>query len=97
MTEINHTPPSTSAPSNVTRRWLSDKPHLRKFVIALFALCAALFLADALYVKHPVHWLEATFGFYALYAFVVGVALIIGAKVMRVFLMRDEDYYDRDG
>jgi len=92
MTETHHT-----SPSNVNKRWLSDKPHLRKLAIALFVLCAALFLADAVYVKHPVHWLEETFGFYALYAFVVCVALILGAKLMRVFLMRDEDYYDRDG
>ena len=26
-----------------------------------------------------------------------GVALVLGAKLIRVFLKRDEDYYDRDG
>ncbi|MBL6600672.1 MAG: hypothetical protein ISP41_17430 [Alphaproteobacteria bacterium] len=96
MTESHHIPP-TGPGTDEPKRWLDDKANLRKLAIALFVLCAALFLADAFYVKHPVHWLEETFGFYALYAFVVGVALVLGAKLIRVFLKRDEDYYDRDG
>lgn len=92
MTETHHTPPSDES-----NRWLDDKGNGRKLAIALFVICAALFLADAVYTKNPVHWLEETFGFYALYAFVGCVVMILGAKAMRVFLTRDEDYYDRDG
>jgi hypothetical protein len=92
MNETHH-PPPTDEP----KRWLDDPATVRKIIIALVVVCAALFLADAFYTKHPVHWLEATFGFHALYGFVMCVGLVLGAKVMRVFLMRNEDYYDRDG
>ena len=61
-----------------------------------FALCGVLFLADGFYEKHSHFSAEDVFGFYALYGFVMCVVLVIGAKLMRVFLMRDEDYYDRD-
>jgi hypothetical protein len=92
MTQTHHAPPAGEP-----KRWLDDKANVRKIIIALFVVCTALFFADAFYEKHPVHWLEETFGFHALYGFVMCVGLVLGAKVMRVFLMRDEDYYDRDG
>ena len=92
MNETHHAP-SPGEP----KRWLDDPANVRKVIAALFVVCAALFFADAFYVKHPVHWLEETFGFHALYGFVMCVILVLGAKVMRVVLMRDEDYYDRDG
>ena len=92
MTDTHHFPPT-----NDPKRWLDYKSNVRKVIIALFVVSAALFFADAFYEKHPVHWLEETFGFHALYGFVMCVGLVLGAKVMRGFLMRDEDYYDRDG
>lgn len=78
------------------RSWLDDPKNGRKIVLALFALCGVLFLADGFYEKHSHFSAEDVFGFYALYGFVMCVVLVIGAKLMRVFLMRDEDYYDRD-
>jgi hypothetical protein len=37
------------------------------------------------------------FGFYALYGFVACVLLVLLAAEMRKLVMRDEDYYERDG
>ena len=93
MTEIQHPPPPAGEP----KRWLDDKANVTKVIVALFVVCTALFFADTFYEKHPVHWLEGTFGFHAIYGFVMCVGLVLGAKLIRVFLMRDEDYYDRDG
>ena len=76
--------------------WLDEPGNVKKIIWALFAVCAALFLADAFYHKHSYFEAENFFGFYAIFGFVVCVALVLAAKGMRVFLMRSEDYYDAE-
>ena len=76
--------------------WLDEPGNVNKVIWALFAVCAALFLADAFYHKHSHFEAENFFGFYAIFGFVVCVALVLAAKGMRVFLMRSEDYYDAE-
>jgi len=76
--------------------WLDSPNNVRKVIRLLLAVCALLFLADALYEKHSHFEAEDIFGFYAIFGFVMCVALVLAAKAMRIFLMRDEDYYDRD-
>ena len=77
--------------------WLDDMRNVRKIVWALVIVCAGLFVADAFYHKHPYFSVESWFGFYALYGFFMCVGLVLAARVLRVFLMRDEDFYDKDG
>ena len=74
--------------------WLDNPRNVDKIVWALVAVCIALFLADFFYHKHVHFGFEHWFGFYALYGFIMCVALVVAAKMMRVFLKRDEDYYD---
>ena len=76
--------------------WLDEPGNVQKIIWALFAVCAALFLADAFYHKHSYFEAENFFGFYAIFGFVVCVALVLAAKGMRLFLMRSEDYYDAE-
>lgn len=76
--------------------WLDEPGNVKKIIWALFAVCAALFLADAFYHKHSHFEAENFFGFYAIFGFVVCVALVLAAKGMRLFLMRSEDYYDAE-
>ena len=76
--------------------WLDEPGNVKKIIWALFAVCTALFLADAFYHKHSHFEAENFFGFYAIFGFVVCVALVLAAKGMRVFLMRSEDYYDAE-
>lgn len=76
--------------------WLDEPGNVKKIIWALFVVCAGLFLADAFYHKHSHFELENFFGFYAIFGFVVCVALVLAAKGMRVFLMRSEDYYDAE-
>jgi hypothetical protein len=78
------------------RYWLDDPRNVTKIVWTLAAVCAALFFADAFYDKHGHFAIEHVFGFYGLFGFIVCVALVLAAKWMRTFLMRPEDYYDRD-
>ena len=53
-------------------------------------------MADAFYHKHIVFEVQSLFGFYAIFGFFMCVGLVLAAKVLRLFLMRDEDYYDSD-
>ena len=76
--------------------WLDDKRNVKKIIWALVIVCAGLFIADGFYHKHPYFAVEEWFGFYAIYGFVMCVGLVLAAKLMRVFLMRDEDYYEGD-
>ena len=87
----------TKPPNDGKTYWLDDMRNVRKIVWTLVIVCAALFVADAFYHKHPHFSAESWFGFYALYGFFMCVGLVLAAKVMRVLLMRDENYYDKDG
>ena len=87
----------TSPPDNGKTYWLDDMQNVRKIVWALVIVCAGLFVADAFYHKHSYFSAESWFGFYALYGFFMCVGLVLTAKVIRIFLMRDEDFYDKDG
>lgn len=76
--------------------WLDEPRNVRKVIGAVFVICALLFVADAFYHKHSHFAVEDWFGFYAIYGFVMCVLLVLCAKLMRVFLMRDEEYYDKN-
>lgn len=80
----------------------SEKPHffdkpgnVRLVLRALFTLCALLLALDFVIHRHVYHSWENLWGFYALYGFVGCVLLVLVARWMRTFLMRDEDYYLR--
>jgi hypothetical protein len=78
------------------RYWLDQPRNVTKIVWALVAVCFGLFFADAFYAKHGEFAVEDLFAFYGVFGFVVFVGLVLVAKWMRTFLMRPEDYYDRD-
>lgn len=73
--------------------WLDDMKNVDRIVYALIGLCALLALADFAYHKHSYFAMEDIPGFYAAYGFFLPIALVICAKVMRVLLAREEDYY----
>ena len=75
-----------------------DKPgNVRRTMHALYAICAVLLVLDVILHRHVVHSWESLWGFYPLYGFVGCVVLVLVAKWMRTFLMRSEDYYERNG
>ena len=74
-----------------------DKPeNIKRVLRVLYILCALLLLADVVIHRHTYLSIEKLWGFYPLYGFVGCVVLVIVAKWMRTFLMRDEDYYEKD-
>ncbi len=74
--------------------WLDKPANVDKIYWGVILVSAMLFLADALYDKHPEFGIEKIFGFYGLYGFVACVGLVLAAKGLRLWLMRGEDYYD---
>ncbi len=75
--------------------WIERPENVRKIVIALYAVCAFLLAIDIWVHKHGPFKIEHLWGFYGIYGFIGCVFLVLAAKVLRVFLMRGEDYYDR--
>ena len=72
-----------------------DKPRNIQFILyGLYGSCALLFGLDFFIHRHFSHPWEGLLGFYAVYGFVGCVLLVLISKWMRLFLMRDEAYYD---
>jgi hypothetical protein len=86
----------TEDKTSVEKVHMFDKPkNVQRVIRGLFIICVGLVLADLVIHRHVSHPLEALFSFYAFYGFFACVVLVLIAKEMRKFLMRDEDYYDR--
>ena len=94
MTE--NTQNQSTSISKEKRYWLDDMKNVNKVYWSVIIVCGLLFIADALYHKHPYFSLETWFGFYGLYGFIACVGLVLAAKEMRKMLIRDEKYYDTD-
>jgi hypothetical protein len=82
-------------PDDKQTYWLDQPRNVNKIVRALYLICAILVLLDLFYDKHAHFAFENWFGFYAGYGFIMCVVLVLAAKALRLFLQRDEDYYDR--
>ncbi len=76
------------------RYWLDDPRNVDRIVHGLYALCALLLAIDLFPYKHSHYPFADWFGFYAFYGFFCCVGLVLTAKGLRVFVKRDEDYYD---
>ena len=74
--------------------WLDQPRNVDKIIYTLVGLCVLLLIAEFFYRKDPHFGFEAWFGFYGWYGFIMCVALVLGAKWMRIVLKRDEDHYD---
>lgn len=74
-----------------------DKPKNIKLIInGFYVICAILVLLDFVVHRHIYLDFEKIPAFYAIYGFVACVVLVVLAKLMRIGLMRDEEYYDKN-
>lgn len=73
-----------------------DKPeNIKKMLNIFYVVCALLVIVDIVVHRHIYHDWENIPAFYAIYGFVGCVVLVLIAKLMRKFLMKEEDYYDK--
>lgn len=84
---------------NKEKKYIFDHPeNVNRLLKGFYACCALLFALDFIIDRHAsdhLHPWEKLWGFYPMYGFVGCVVLVLIAKQMRKFLMRDEHYYDR--
>lgn len=88
------TAPDVSPASNEAPRFFDHPGRIKAIVYGVYGVSAVLFFADLFYHKHAYTPFEGWFGFHAWYGFFGCVGLVLVAKLMRVVLMRREDYYD---
>ncbi len=79
------------------RRYLFDNPRNVKLVLlTLYISCGVLLLLDFIVHRHTIHHWERLLGFYAIYGFIGCTGIVLGSKVLRTLVERDEHYYDDD-
>ncbi len=76
------------------KNYLFDNPkNTTRLLRILYIICIILFILEFIIQRHASYPLEKIWGFYALYGFIGCVVLVLVAKWMRRFLIRDENYY----
>ncbi len=76
-------------------RRVNPTPKVKRGLRVFYWLCAILAVLDIVGLRHAESPIDSFWGFYAGYGFLSCVVLVIVAKWMRTFLMRDEDYYEQ--
>jgi len=75
--------------------WLVRPATIRKMWIFGIIFLVLLTLADLTFHGHPHFEIDGTFGFFSWYGFATCAAMVVGAKLLGIFLKRGDDYYDR--
>ncbi len=83
-----------SKPKNDSQGFFDNPTHVTWILRVFYLLCGLLVAADFVVHRHIYTEWESIPTFYALYGFVACVLLVVLARQMRLFLMRDEHYYD---
>jgi len=84
---------------NKQKHWLYREENRRKlwmiqFGILILAILPEFFMHHHASFKDQGVSLDTTFGFYAWYGFLTCAAMVVGAKLLGIFLKRKDDYYD---
>jgi hypothetical protein len=74
-----------------------EKPgNINIIIIGLVVLCVLLALADLFYTNpHPHFAIETSFAFQAWFGFAAFASVVFLGRLLRVFVMRSEDYYEK--
>ncbi len=79
------------------KEYFFDNPDNVKLVLyTLYGSCAILLLLDFIIHRHMVHKWEGLLGFYSIYGLIGCIGIVLTSKILRLFVMQDEDFYDRD-
>jgi len=77
--------------------WVDTRKGVQKFIVGLLAIGAFLFAMDFVWHRHVKVPGEELYGFHAIVGFVSFTVIVLGAKMLRAFIRRDEDFYGSDG
>lgn len=76
------------------KHWLVRPGTIRILWIAFAAILAALVVAGVFVRGHAYFTIDGIFAFSAWYGFLTCVAMVVAAKVLGVFIKRQDSYYD---
>jgi len=65
----------------------------KKIAYPFIGVLIILFILDLFIHKHVHYQIEGVFGFYSLFGFLSCSLIIIGAKLIGIFICKKEDYY----
>lgn len=84
------------APESSTERkhWLVRPENIRKLWIVFIAVLAVVALLDFAIHPHAEFGLDGTLFFYSWYGFATCVGMVVFAKLLGIFLKREDTYYD---
>lgn len=77
--------------------WVDTASGVNRLIIGLVVLCVILFVIDFIYHRHVKVPYESVYGFYALAGFVSFTCIVLGARLLRLLIRRDESFYAPDG
>lgn len=77
-----------------TKHWLTRPETIRKLWIISIAALAIVTALDFFLPPHPYFGIDGSFGFYSWYGFVTCAVMVVGAKLLGIFLKRKDTYYD---
>ena len=73
-----------------------DNPkNVKKLLVGFYCSLVFLLISEFFIHPHPAFYFENMIGFSAVYGFFSCVLLIFLAKILRVIVMKKEDYYDK--
>ena len=86
-----------SKPKSNTNKlhWLVRPNTIKGLWVGGIALLALTVYAGAVIHPHAIFGIDGTLGFYAWYGFAACVGMVVGAKIIGIFLKRKDTYYDR--
>lgn len=76
--------------------WVDTSSGLNKLIIGLLVLCVFLFAMDFVWHRHVKVPGEDFYGFHAIAGFVSFTVIVLGARLLRVLIRRDESFYGVD-
>lgn len=88
--------PSVSQHSGASPSFFERPENVRRLIWGLVATCVLLVLADFFYTNPHPHFepLETSLGFQAWFGFLAFAVVVFLGKMLRLVIMRDEDYYE---
>lgn len=88
-----NTPEEKVAPLARHFLWVDTRSGLNRLIIGLIVLCIFLFAMDFVWHRHVKVPGEDFYGFHAIAGFVSFTVIVLGARLLRVLIKRDESYY----
>jgi len=73
--------------------WVDTTSGLNRLITGLIVLCVFLFAMDFIWHRHVKVPGEEFYCFHAIAGFVSFTVIVLGAKLLRVLIRRDESYY----